>query len=122
MVAWRARRCLSHSATVPFRFAGLTLTVASVERSLAFYHGVLGLAVAVNAAPAFALIRTGSGSIGLLSLAEAVKDGAKAADAAQRQAIHVEFGTDQLDALDAESQAKGSSSTSRRMLNLGSGR
>ncbi len=93
--------------TIPFRFEGLTLTVASVERSLAFYHGVLGLAVAVNAAPAFALMRSGAGSIGLLALAEAVKDGAKPADAAQRQAIHVEFSTDQLDALYVDLQGKG---------------
>jgi hypothetical protein len=57
--------------TVPFRFEGLTLTVASIERSVAFYHGLLGLAVAVNAAPAFALVKAGGGNIGLLALAEA---------------------------------------------------
>ncbi len=39
------------------RFEGLTLTVESVERAVAFYSGKLGLKVEVNAAPAFAMIR-----------------------------------------------------------------
>jgi catechol 2,3-dioxygenase-like lactoylglutathione lyase family enzyme len=53
------------------QFEGLTLTVDSVERSLEFYRGKLGLNVEWNAAPAFAMIRTGSGTIGLLALDEA---------------------------------------------------
>ena len=34
------------------RFEGLTLTVESVERSLEFYGGKLGLQIAWNAVPA----------------------------------------------------------------------
>ena len=48
--------------TDEFRFEGLTLTVDSVERSIAFYAGKLGLKVEWNAAPAFAMIRIGSAS------------------------------------------------------------
>jgi catechol 2,3-dioxygenase-like lactoylglutathione lyase family enzyme len=89
------------------RFEGLTLTVDDIGRSLAFYGGKLGLAVEVDAAPAFALIRVGAGTIGLLSSAEAAKDGAQPMTAAQRLAIHVEFSTDDLDGLHAELLAKG---------------
>ena len=59
------------------QFEGLTLTVADVEQSIAFYQGKLGLHVEVNAAPAFAMIRMGGasgGTIGLLSRNEARKD------------------------------------------------
>ena len=85
--------------TPSFRFEGLTLTVDSVERSIEFYTGKLGLTLAHNAAPAFALIRTGEGTIGLLSLDESRKDGVQPSTPAQRRAIHVEFSTDDLDAL-----------------------
>ena len=54
--------------TDKMRFEGLTLTVASVEQSIEFYGGKLGLEVAWNAAPAFAMIRLGAGTIGLLSM------------------------------------------------------
>ena len=89
------------------RFEGLTLTVESVERAIEFYGRKLGLKVQVNAAPAFAMIRVGAGTIGLLSVAEARK--AKVADSspAQKGAIHVEFSTDNLDALYEELKAKG---------------
>jgi len=93
-----------------FRFEGLTLTVDDVARSVAFYNGLLGLAVGVNAAPAFAMIRCGAkggGTIGLLSLAEAIKAGGQAMTPQQRLGIHVEFSTDDLDALYTELSAKG---------------
>jgi catechol 2,3-dioxygenase-like lactoylglutathione lyase family enzyme len=83
----------------PIRFEGLTLTVESVERSIAFYAGKLGFEVAMNAAPAFALIRIGTGSIGLLSTVEALKEGVEETSPAQKRAIHVELSTDDLDAL-----------------------
>ena len=92
-----------------FRFEGLTLTVDSVERSIAFYAGKLGLHVEVNAAPAFAMIRAegkGGGTIGLLSNAEAVKGGAQAMLPAQKSGIHVEFSTDDLDGLFEELKSK----------------
>ena len=93
-----------------FRFEGLTLTVDSVERSIAFYAGKLGLHVEVNAAPAFAMIRAegkGGGTIGLLSVAEAVKSGAQPMLPAQKSGIHVEFSTDDLDGLFEELKSKG---------------
>lgn len=93
--------------TEKMRFEGLTLTVESVERSVAFYGGKLGLTVEVNAAPAFAMIRVGGGTIGLLSFAEARKEGAEETTPAQKRAIHVELSTDDLDGLYEELKARG---------------
>ncbi len=92
------------------RFEGLTLTVASVATSIAFYEGLLGLEVAYNSEPDFAMIKIGGdfgGSIGLLSFDQARKDGVEKTTAAQKRAIHVEFTTDDLDTLYAELTAKG---------------
>ena len=92
------------------RFEGLTLTVENVAKSVEFYGGTLGLDVAHNAEPAFALIKIGGergGTIGLLSVEEARKEGAGDMTAAQRRAIHVEFTTDDLDGLYEELTAKG---------------
>jgi len=96
--------------TPSFRFEGLTLTVASVADSLAFYHGKLGLTIAVNAAPAFAMLRIGGssgGTIGLLSFAEAQAEGVVQTTPVQKHAIHVEFSSDDLDGLYAELTARG---------------
>jgi catechol 2,3-dioxygenase-like lactoylglutathione lyase family enzyme len=93
-----------------FRFEGLTLTVASITSSLAFYSGTLGLAVEVNAAPDFAMLRIGGragGTIGLLSQAQAQKDGVVPTSPEQKRAIHVEFSCDDLDALHASLLARG---------------
>jgi catechol 2,3-dioxygenase-like lactoylglutathione lyase family enzyme len=81
------------------RLEGLTLTVESVERSLEFYHGKLGLHVEWRSLPAFAMIRHGAVTLGLLAMAEAQKDGVEPSSPAQRAAMHVEFSTDDLDAL-----------------------
>ena len=89
------------------RFEGLTLTVESVPRSIAFYGGQLGLQVEWDAQPAFAMLRLGSGTIGLLSMDEARKEGVQVSTPAQKKAIHVELSTDDLDGLYAELQAKG---------------
>ena len=92
------------------RFEGLSLTVGSVATSLAFYGGLLGLEVAHNAEPAFAMIKVGGavgGTIGLLSIDEARKEGVEASTAAQKRAIHVEFTTDDLDALYEQLIARG---------------
>ena len=84
----------------PFRFEGLSLTVQSVERAVAFYSGKLGLTVAYDASPDFAMIRSADGgTIGLLSFAVAERDGVAPATPAQRRAVHVEFSTNDLDAL-----------------------
>jgi len=89
------------------RFEGLTLTVASVETSIAFYEGKLGLKVEWNSAPAFAMLRIGSGTIGLLAFDEAKKEGVAESTPAQKAAIHVEFSTDNLDALYESLRARG---------------
>jgi catechol 2,3-dioxygenase-like lactoylglutathione lyase family enzyme len=89
------------------RFEGLTLTVESVERSIAFYSGKLGLKVEWNALPAFAMIRHGGVTLGLLAYAEAKKEGVTESTPAQKSAIHVEFTTDDLDALYEDLKAKG---------------
>ena len=93
--------------TDKLRFEGLTLTVQSVEAALAFYSGKLGLHIAMNSAPAFAMLRLGAGTIGLLSVVEARKEGVEDTNAIQKRAIHVEFTTDDLDGLYEELKAKG---------------
>jgi catechol 2,3-dioxygenase-like lactoylglutathione lyase family enzyme len=91
----------------PIRFEGLTLTVSSVERAIAFYSGKLGLKVEWNAVPAFAMLRMGAGTIGLLSVDEARKEGVIDSSPEQKRAIHVELSTDDLDGLYEELKAKG---------------
>ena len=81
------------------RFEGLSLTVESVESSVAFYRDKLKFEVAYVSLPAFALIRVGTGTIGLLSLEVALKDGAAPTTLEQRRGIHIEFSTDDLDGL-----------------------
>lgn len=92
------------------RMEGLTLTVASVKRSIDYYSKKLGFKLELNAAPHFAMIRVGGpkgGTIGLLSWAQAKKDGAKKTTAAQKRAIHVELSTDDLDGLYKKLRARG---------------
>ena len=89
------------------RFEGLTLTVESVERSIAFYGGKLGLKVEWNAAPAFAMIRHGGVTLGLLAVAEARKQGVADSTPAQKAGIHVELSTDDLDGVYEELKAAG---------------
>jgi catechol 2,3-dioxygenase-like lactoylglutathione lyase family enzyme len=93
--------------TDKMRFEGLTLTVADVQRSIDFYSGKLGLKVEWNSVPAFAMMRMGAGTIGLLAMAEAQKEGVALSTPAQKAAIHVEFTTDDLDGLYEELKAKG---------------
>ncbi len=68
------------------RFEGLTLTVESVERALAFYRDKIGLTVEWN---------------------EALKEGVADSTPEQKAAAHVEFSTDDLDGLYEELEAKG---------------
>jgi catechol 2,3-dioxygenase-like lactoylglutathione lyase family enzyme len=87
---------------------GLTLTVQNVKRSADFYSKKLGFKLEVNAAPAFAMIRVGTGgTIGLLSFAIAKKEGATQMTAKQKRSIHVELSTDDLDGLYKKLKAKG---------------
>lgn len=92
------------------RMEGLTLTVDSVERSIAYYVNQLGFKLELDAKPHFALIRVGSGggdTIGLLAWSEAEKEGSKRTAAEQKRAIHVEFSTDNLDGLYEDLKSKG---------------
>ncbi len=89
------------------RLEGLTLTVADVQQSVDFYGGKLGLKVAWSALPAFAMLRLGAGTIGLLAMAEAQKEGVEASSRAQKSAVHVEFTTDDLDGLYQDLKSKG---------------
>ena len=50
-----------HCALQSFRFEGLSLTVENVDRSIEFYEKKLGLKVAHNASPHFALRRSEGG-------------------------------------------------------------
>ncbi len=92
------------------RLEGLTLTVESVAKSVEFYGGTLGLEVAHHPGPAFALIKVGGelgGTIGLLSIEQARKKGVTKMTASQTKATHIEFTTDDLDALYEELTARG---------------
>src|SRR5271155_5069068 len=89
------------------RFEGLTLTVESVERSIEFYSGKLGLKVEWNAVPDFAMIRHGAVTLGLLSVVQARNDGVEDSTPAQKPPIHVELSTDDLDGLFEKLKAKG---------------
>jgi catechol 2,3-dioxygenase-like lactoylglutathione lyase family enzyme len=92
------------------RLDGLTLTVRSVKRSADYYCKKLGFKLEVDAAPHFALIRVGGprgGTIGLLSLTKATKNGVRKITAKQKRAFHVELSTDKLDGLYKELLSKG---------------
>ena len=89
------------------RYEGITLTVESIERSLAFYAGKLGFAIAVNAAPNFGMVRLGAASIGLLSLEIARKEGVPDSTPEQKRLIHIELSTDDLDGLYEELKGRG---------------
>lgn len=81
------------------RFEGPTLSVERVERWVEFYGGILGLTVAYRSEPAFALMKVGEvGTIGLLSVDEAGKEGAEKVTPGQRRSIHIEVSVDDLDA------------------------
>jgi catechol 2,3-dioxygenase-like lactoylglutathione lyase family enzyme len=90
------------------RMEGLTLAVADVKRSVAFYGKTLGLKIEIDSAPHFALVRVGPGaSIGLLATRHALPKGIKPPTQAQRAAIHVELSTDDLDGLYRRLKARG---------------
>jgi catechol 2,3-dioxygenase-like lactoylglutathione lyase family enzyme len=91
----------------PIRMEGLTLPVSDVVRSVAFYHDTLRFPVQLQRGTTFALIRIGEGTIGLLSQAISEAAAASAWTAEQRSALHLEFSTDNLDALYEELKARG---------------
>jgi catechol 2,3-dioxygenase-like lactoylglutathione lyase family enzyme len=96
--------------TREIRMEGLTLTVVDVAASIDYYCNQLGLfKLEWNAAPQFAMLREneGSATLGLLSWAEAEREGAERLSRAQARAVHVEFSTDDLGGLYANLVAKG---------------
>ena len=73
----------SNVQTIGVSMEGLTLRVADVERSLAFYKRIPGVEEIVHRPGEFALLSIGKGLIGLLKYG----------------ATHVEFGTSDVDGL-----------------------
>ncbi|MBV9709610.1 MAG: VOC family protein [Ktedonobacteraceae bacterium] len=71
------------SKTINISMEGLTLRVADVERSLAFYQMLPSVEVVVHRPGEFALLSIGKGMVGLLKYG----------------ATHVEFGTSDVDGL-----------------------
>lgn len=74
------------------RMEGMTLPVSDLERSLAFYRGLLGFDVEYRSGDKVALLRIGEGTLGLLRAEAPVPAG-------QRVNVHVELTTDDLDGL-----------------------
>ncbi|HEV3192903.1 MAG TPA: VOC family protein [Polyangiaceae bacterium] len=95
--------------TIDVHLDGLTLSVASVRRSMKFYSETLGFKIVVDAAPDFALVRVGGkrGSIGLLALKHAVGGKVKRVAPAMRAGAHVELSTNDLDGLYEKLRARG---------------
>jgi catechol 2,3-dioxygenase-like lactoylglutathione lyase family enzyme len=85
-------------------FEGLSLPVSDLDRSVRFYRS-LGFANEIRT-DRFALMRFGTGTLGLLALGDAVaRDGA--GESKLRTFVQVELGTDDLDGLHAEFVARG---------------
>src|SRR5438034_11197883 len=72
-----------NAETMRISMEGMTLRVADVERSLAFYQIIAGVEVVVHRSGEFALLFIGKGLLGLLKYG----------------ATHVEFGTSDVDGL-----------------------
>src|SRR6266480_1154000 len=73
----------SNAQTIGVSMEGLTLRVADIERSLAFYKMIPGVEEIVHRPGEFALLSVGKGLVGLLKYG----------------ATHVEFGTSDVDGL-----------------------
>jgi len=73
----------SNAETMRISMEGMTLRVANVERSLAFYQMIPGIEVVVHRSGEFALLSIGKGLLGLLKYG----------------ATHIEFGTADVDGL-----------------------
>ncbi|MBA3943927.1 MAG: VOC family protein [Herpetosiphonaceae bacterium] len=85
--------------TTPFRFEGLSLPVSDVAASVAFYQA-LGFTVEQQH-DVFALLRLGTGSIGLL------RASLDSWSPALRKSVHIELSTEDLDQLYADLTAQG---------------
>ena len=85
-------------------FEGLSLPVANLEASVAFYES-LGFAAEIHNR-GFVLLRLGTGTLGLLEVGERALP-SNELSAGMRTLVQVELGTDDLDGLYAELLAKG---------------
>lgn len=85
--------------TTPFRFEGVSLPVSNVAASVAFYQA-LGFTVEQQH-DVFALLRYGTGTIGLL------RASLDAWSPALRKSVHIELTTDDLDQLYVDLTAQG---------------
>jgi len=86
---------------VPMRLEGFSMRVSDVDRSVAFYRDQLGFTVEQQHGERFALVRLGTGTIGLL------QGDLTRWPAAARNQFHIERTTDDLDGLYAALQARG---------------
>ena len=86
-------------------FEGLSLPVSDLDASVAFY-GLLGFTVEVRTSQ-FALMRFGTGTLGLLALGVGVTRDAEAGGARLRAFVQVELATDDLDGLHRELLGRG---------------
>ena len=93
-------------APLSLRLDGFTLPVADVGRSVAFYRDVLGFAVEQHHGNAFALLRLGEVTLGLLP-ESARPDSPKKFAPEQRRTIELEFTTDDLDSVYETLRARG---------------
>ncbi len=89
------------------RLDGFTLSVRDIERSVAFYRDMFGFAVEQMRGKAFALLRLGNVTLGLLAESVMVSRGVPALDEAQHRNFELELTTDDLDATYATLQARG---------------
>ena len=85
-------------------FEGLSLPVASLERSIPFYES-LGFETEIRA-DQFALMRLGSGTVGLLQVGERAGTSSDLSSSL-RLLVQVELSTESLDALYADLTAHG---------------
>jgi catechol 2,3-dioxygenase-like lactoylglutathione lyase family enzyme len=85
-------------------FEGLSIPVSDLDRSVRFYE-LVGFRTEIRT-DRFALLRLGTGTLGLLDLGSAVARGA-AGESKLRTFVQVELGTADLDALHADLVARG---------------
>lgn len=94
--------------TLNIRPEGMTLGVSDLDRSVAFYRDVLGFHVEQQHGKAFALLRFGTFTLGLLGEAGLRNRGIQPiARREERRNVEVEFTTDDLDAAYAALTARG---------------
>jgi catechol 2,3-dioxygenase-like lactoylglutathione lyase family enzyme len=96
------------SDSVKLRPEGMSLGVSDLDRSVAFYRDMLGFQVEQRHGKAFALLRLGDFSLGLLSEAVLQRRGVPSITRREeRRNVEVELTTDDLNAAYAALTARG---------------